>query len=248
MNREPALVRSPLDKVYITQFFGEDFKQANGTWAYKSMGMDGHNGVDFRTRFADSPLGRRYGSPIFPGKVIGAGNDGGYGLALRVEHRNGSQTIYGHLTTIYVKVGDLVKPGDKAFLTGNSGFSSGPHLHLGVRPENWQESKNYNNGYFGWVDPMPYLLGHKSLDPGENPALTIDMAFAAKWGGWLIILPSVGGELWHVHPITLHRTYLGKIEPEAGVRLAQEQIAPDGSKVRGWVGMTANDIAKIPVA
>ena len=246
MNRTPELVNSPLDNVYITQSFGEDFKMANGKWAYRSMGLAGHNGVDFRTRFVDSPLGRRYGSVLFKGKVISAGNDGGYGLALRVEHRNGTQTIYGHLTRIYVQVGDTVTPEDRAYLTGNSGFSTAPHLHVGVRGDNWRE--NYDNGYFGWEDPMPYLLGHKSLDPDENFGLIVDMDFAKKWAGWLIVLPKVHGELWHVHPTTFHRTYLGKIEAEAGARLAREQAAPDGGKVRGWVGMTAEDIAKIPVA
>lgn len=245
-NLNPELVHSPLDKIHITQFFGNDFI-INGKWAYKSMGMKGHNGIDFRVRFTDSPLGRRYITPIFKGKVIAAGWDDGYGWHVRVQHRGNSQTIYGHgHRKPYVSVGDEVTEETVILLSGSTGFSTAPHLHLGLRPENY----DYNNGYFGYVDPMPYLLGHKSLDPDiVDPAMLVNMEFAKKWAGWLIIVPELKGEVWHVHPTTYHRTFLGKnITSDVANILASQQKAPDGSQTTGWMGFRKADLDKIPVA
>jgi len=248
MTRTPELVNSPLDKVYITQFFGNDFiVPKTGKWAYKSMGMLGHNGVDFRVRFADTPLGRRYIYPIFDGKVIRAGWDNGYGWYVRLQHRGNSQTVYGHgHRKPYVKAGDEVTTKDKILLSGSTGFSTAPHLHLGLRPDNY----DYNNGYFGYVDPMPYLLGQKSLDPNiVDPAMLINMEFAKKWAGWIIIVPELGGEVWHVHPTTYHRTFLGKnITSDVAQVLAAVQKTKEGEETRGWWGFRKEDLDKIPVA
>lgn len=240
MNREPQLKVSPLDKVYITQFFGENPS------VYSQFGMKGHNGVDFRVKFVDSPLGKRYVTPLYKGRVINAEYDNGYGWYVRVQHRGSSQTVYGHNTKLYVKVGDEVDPSTRIALSGNTGFSSGAHVHLGLRPEGWQQ--NYNNGYYGYVDPMPYLEGLKTLDPDAQVPL-LDWAFAEDWAGWLVVVPKLKGELWHVHPKTLLRTYLGKVEPAAGERLARSQKTRDGLKVYdGWVGMTPENLARLPMA
>jgi len=140
----------PIDKVYITQGFGENEPM------YRQFGMDGHNGIDFRTKFWDSPLGRRYVVAAKSGKVIEVGNEGtrGYGIFIRLEHDldgNGNeQTVYGHLKKSYVSKGDYVKQGRMIALTDNTGFSTGAHLHWGYRPKGWK--KIYNNGYKGYVN------------------------------------------------------------------------------------------------
>jgi murein DD-endopeptidase MepM/ murein hydrolase activator NlpD len=141
----------PIDKIYITQGFGENPAM------YKKYDMKGHNGIDFRTRFIDSPLAHRYVTSAKWGKVIEVGNQGkyGYGVFIRIQHYKDEQTIYGHLSKIYVKVGDKVKTSERIGLTGNTGASTGPHLHFGFRPYNWK--KLYNNGFKGYVDPMPFL-------------------------------------------------------------------------------------------
>jgi murein DD-endopeptidase MepM/ murein hydrolase activator NlpD len=141
----------PIDKIYPTQHFGER------PHVYSQFGMDGHNGVDFRVKFNDSPKGRRYITAALSGVVIEVGNQGrgGYGRFVRMRHEGSEQTIYAHLTKPYVKKGDKVKIGDRIGLSGNTGFSSGAHLHFGYRPDGWE--KIYDNGFKGYIDPMPFL-------------------------------------------------------------------------------------------
>ena len=140
----------PIDKIFITQKFGE--RPA----VYAQFGLKGHNGIDYRTRFFDSPLGRRYVVAPDSGTVEEVGNQGskGYGIFVRLRHDDGSQSILAHLTKSYVGVGKKVSQGDKLALTGNTGFSSGPHLHWGFRPKNW----DVKNGYAGYVNQEPFIL------------------------------------------------------------------------------------------
>lgn len=218
----------PIDKVYITQYFGE--RPA----VYAQFGMAGHNGVDFRTRFTDSPMGRRYTVAVLPGKVTEEGyQPTGYGHFVRLEHEGGTQTIYGHHTKNYVKVGDVVEQGQRIGLTGNTGFSSGPHLHFGYRPLGWK--KNYNNGFKGYVDPLPFLEGQEIPEPGK----VYDMAFTKKWAGWMIVVPEMNGQAYYVNPKLLKKFPISTIKPSEGAKLAQEG---------GWIGMTREDVDRIPDA
>jgi murein DD-endopeptidase MepM/ murein hydrolase activator NlpD len=75
------------------------------------------------------------GTPIFSsagGRVIQAGPHGGYGNAIDIQHSTGVVTRYGHTSKIFVKVGDLVMPGQKIGEIGSTGRSTGPHLHFEV--------------------------------------------------------------------------------------------------------------------
>ena len=77
-----------------------------------------------------------YGTEVYAtgaGTVIDAGwNTGGFGNHVRIDHGYGYQTIYGHLSSIKVSKGMLIKRGDLVGLTGSSGTSSGPHLHYQI--------------------------------------------------------------------------------------------------------------------
>jgi murein DD-endopeptidase MepM/ murein hydrolase activator NlpD len=68
-----------------------------------------------------------------PGKVVKAGWLGVYGLALLVDHGNGVQTLYGHNQKLLTKVGERVEAGDRIAISGNTGRSTGPHLHFEIR-------------------------------------------------------------------------------------------------------------------
>ncbi|HID54895.1 TPA: M23 family metallopeptidase [Candidatus Poribacteria bacterium] len=86
-----------------------------------------HRGVD---------LAARIGTPVraaTAGRVIFAGRLGGYGLAVIIEHKNSISTLYGHLSVISVGLGQRVKGGERIGFSGNSGLSTGPHLHFEVR-------------------------------------------------------------------------------------------------------------------
>ena len=142
----------PLDKVYITQGFGENPRY------YAKYGLKGHDGIDLRTRFLDSPLAHRYVTAA-AGGTCEVRDDGrvGYGLHIRIHHPDGSMTIYGHLSRVYVGKNKVVSVGERIGITGNTGDSTGPHLHFEYRPPNW----NSANGFAGAVDPLSLLPFYK---------------------------------------------------------------------------------------
>jgi murein DD-endopeptidase MepM/ murein hydrolase activator NlpD len=77
-----------------------------------------------------------YGSPIYApadGTVIHAGWENGYGRLIKIQHAYGIETRYGHLSQIRVDVGQKVSRGDRIGDMGNSGRSTGTHLHYEVR-------------------------------------------------------------------------------------------------------------------
>ncbi|MEP0980073.1 M23 family metallopeptidase [Leptolyngbya sp. FACHB-17] len=84
-------------------------------------------------------LGAPMGTPVLAaltGRVIMADFFGGYGLAIALEHTNGSQqTLYAHLSEIFVKPGDVVKQGTVIGRVGSTGNSTGPHLHFEFRQQ-----------------------------------------------------------------------------------------------------------------
>jgi murein DD-endopeptidase MepM/ murein hydrolase activator NlpD len=85
-----------------------------------------HEGVDIRVD----------GDPIVAtadGRVKFAGWRGGYGLVVIIDHGNGFETIYGHNSSLKVKSGQLVKRNQVIAIGGNTGHSTGPHLHYEVR-------------------------------------------------------------------------------------------------------------------
>jgi len=93
-----------------------------------------HEGLDIAT-----PHGQVVLSPS-DGTVVFKGWEGGYGNVLVIDHGYGVKTRYGHLSQILVGLGDRVKRGARVAAVGNTGKSTGPHLHYEVRlsgvPEN----------------------------------------------------------------------------------------------------------------
>ena len=87
-----------------------------------------HSGTD---------LGAPMGTPVlaaYAGQVAFADFLGGYGLAIAINHNQGTQqTLYGHLSEIFVKPGDVVKQGAAIGRVGSTGASTGPHLHFEFR-------------------------------------------------------------------------------------------------------------------
>lgn len=68
------------------------------------------------------------------GYVVHAGPHGGHGATVIILHENGDKTLYGHNSKLMVKVGEWVEQGDVIALSGNTGKSTGPHVHYELLP------------------------------------------------------------------------------------------------------------------
>ncbi len=101
---------------------------------------DFHSGIDIST-----PLGAKIQAPA-DGVVVATGAKGGYGLSLIIEHDFGIVTRYGHMQAYNVRPGQRVRRGDVIGFVGNTGRSTGPHLHYEV----WVRDQAQN--------PIHYIL------------------------------------------------------------------------------------------
>lgn len=138
----PPLLRPVARTLPVTQRFGENPKD------YPNSPV-GHMGVDFGAPL-ETPASASLGGTIeFAGlDPETASNPGcGYGNYVMILHNNGDRTIYAHLGSISVRVGERVQMGQNIGLTGNSGRSDGPHLH-------WE----WRQGGKQPTDPMPYMV------------------------------------------------------------------------------------------
>lgn len=119
------------------------FAQAGGMW------VSTHSGQDFAVNSGTSVLAVHDGTVVKAGGN-GAGDGPAYGNAVVIKHGNGTYSQYAHLSRIDVKVGQTVKTGEHIALSGNTGNSSGPHLHFEIRT-----TANYGSA----VDPVAFLRG-----------------------------------------------------------------------------------------
>jgi murein DD-endopeptidase MepM/ murein hydrolase activator NlpD len=103
-----------------------DFGRRVSPWL-GDEGREFHSGLD---------IGARRGSEVrapAPGTVVFAGGHAEYGISLVIDHGNDIKTLYGHLSKTLVQQGDAVQRGQMVALTGNTGRSSGPHLHYEIQ-------------------------------------------------------------------------------------------------------------------
>ncbi|NEK96510.1 peptidoglycan DD-metalloendopeptidase family protein [Modestobacter muralis] len=101
-----------------------------------------HNGVDIA-----APIGTPIYAPA-AGKVVRVGEASGYGLAVYLQHDDGSVSVYGHINDYFVSAGQRVSAGTVIAEVGNKGQSTGPHLHFQV---------NTAGLHAGAVDPISWL-------------------------------------------------------------------------------------------
>lgn len=131
----PAPVLSPKVSKKIAKYIGNDkdvtsffINPAPGT--RRTQGVHGHNGVDLAGPVG-TPLRAAAAGTVIVASVGGYG--GGYGNYVVIRHANGTQTLYGHMNTISVSVGQTVNRGQYIGGLGNTGRSTGPHIHFEVR-------------------------------------------------------------------------------------------------------------------
>lgn len=156
---------NPLERMRLVQGFGGDITggalplPGGGTGGYKDLGLKGHNGWDLST-------GASNGKKVFAvhrGRIE-MFKDSGYGINARliisVSADMELECVYGHLQEV-TKTGE-VQGGEQFAISDNTGISTGPHLHFGVRlrlrgPNGSTQVHNYDNGYFGYVDPHQFF-------------------------------------------------------------------------------------------
>lgn len=154
----------------VHQKFGE-----NKVPFYATLGLKGHNGIDFYALD---------GFPLYAahdGEVVFCGEDGSAGLGVVIrtlepkdygENKVFFKSIYWHIKkgSFKVKAGDIVKAGQQIAEADNTGMSTGSHLHFGVKPVLKGEADWtwYNveqaNGFLGAIDPQPYFNGFFAQD------------------------------------------------------------------------------------
>ena len=122
----------PIQSGWISSYFGMRNDPINGKRAW-------HSGVDFAGK-ADTEV-----KAVAAGVVKFAGYKNGYGQLIEINHGSGYKTLYGHHKKIHVSVGDIVKKGQVIGIMGNSGRSTGNHVHYEV----------HKNGRV--VDPSSYI-------------------------------------------------------------------------------------------
>jgi murein DD-endopeptidase MepM/ murein hydrolase activator NlpD len=131
----------PLDHYRISSGFGKRQDPINNRLAM-------HEGVD---------LSAPRGTPVHAtaaGKVVFAGRDGRYGRMVEIDHGYGVHTRYAHLSRILVRRHQTVKAGQRVGEVGNTGRSTGAHLHYGVRVDG------------KWFDPERFMKAGKNVFKG----------------------------------------------------------------------------------
>ncbi|AMW12085.1 peptidase [Streptomyces qaidamensis] len=117
------------------------FAQNGGMW------QSTHSGQDFAVPTGTQVVATHGGTVVKAGGN-GAGDGPAYGNAVVIKHGNGTYSQYAHLSKVTVRVGQIVKTGQEIAKSGNTGNSSGPHLHFEIRT-----TPNYGSA----VDPVKFL-------------------------------------------------------------------------------------------
>ncbi|MBB6450355.1 peptidoglycan hydrolase CwlO-like protein [Geomicrobium halophilum] len=158
-NREESSSSSPVETASASEAESSDGDESGSlarpatgefTSQYGMRNGSMHHGVDIGQ-------GGRSNVPIVAaesGEVSYAGYMGGYGKTVIITHQVDGQTLttlYAHLATSSVSVGDQVSRSEQIGIMGNTGRSTGPHLHFEVHEGDWNSSKSHS------VDPMNYI-------------------------------------------------------------------------------------------
>lgn len=161
---------APCDTKIVTQLFGANPE------VYSKYGLPGHDGVDYAVRAGKPYYAVQDGIVSYAGdKMANGTGKSAYGWHVYIEHlvaENIFETLYAHAApNLPVKTGDVIKAGDIVGYSGNTGNSTGYHLHFGLL---WP--MDTGNGYPVWthgqpINPWPYLRDKNP--PSETVVLDV---------------------------------------------------------------------------
>lgn len=176
--------------------------------AYSKWGMQGHNGLDVALDWGTWLLA------CVAGVVTERASDPtGYGQYTVLTDQTGGQWLYGHGSSWLVREGDHVAFGQQIGRSGNTGNSTGPHLHFAYRPFGYDRG----NGYLGYINPRPFLplqyrvllqAGHVGASPASGAPreaewterLTLALRLQLQAAG---VQTAVIGDFYHHTPPTV---------------------------------------------
>lgn len=218
-------LRSPLPSQFpITQRFAE-----NHDIYFGRFGILGHNGIDYGT-----PIG----TPVLAvdiGTVLEVWDDPtGYGRYVKVGHDWG-ESLYAHLDQQSVAVSQSVGAGQQVGTSGNTGNSTGPHLHFGLRVKPYFR----DNGWVGYIDPYPYLHEHAKgaiIGPHIIGGVDRHLALLEQWQPRLIlVLDPNPREMLSLRMTCPDSIIVGRIyRPDSEIR---DRIKADPKAAAQWAHM-----------
>ncbi|MDF3303018.1 M23 family metallopeptidase [Streptomyces tropicalis] len=130
----------PVKKYTLTA----SFDQNGSHWMHK------HSGQDFAVPIGTNVMAAHGGTVVKAGPN-GAGDGPAYGNAIVIKHGNGTYSQYAHLSRIDVRIGQVVATGQHIARSGNTGNTTGPHLHFEIR-----KTPNYGSA----INPVVFLRTH----------------------------------------------------------------------------------------
>jgi len=126
---QSGILAWPLKAVKITQYFGNTRFASENPQVYSGKG---HNGIDLRASSGTKVLAALSGTVEDKGDTDVVCRNASYGKWVLIKHNNGLTTLYAHLSLISVDRGESLSTGDIVGYSGNTGYSTGPHLHFTV--------------------------------------------------------------------------------------------------------------------
>jgi murein DD-endopeptidase MepM/ murein hydrolase activator NlpD len=149
-----AFVSTPATNEFNASFI---YPLSNPAPITSKFGWRTHPITGSRRFHAGIDIGAPMGAPVVAtgsGTIVSAGWNGGYGKAIVIQHNGVQQTLYGHLSEIFVQPGQQIEQGTVIGRVGSTGNSTGPHLHFETRTATAD----------GWVAVDPYAEVEYALD------------------------------------------------------------------------------------
>jgi len=158
-----GVLRWPLDgKIFITQYFGNtSFATANP----QIYNGGGHNGVDFRAAVGVPIKAAKEGVVKGIGDTDKNCNGVSYGKWVLIEHPNNLTTLYAHLSLIKVSPGQNIETGEVVGYNGETGYTTGPHLHFTVFATPGVKISQIRSKVCGTLMTLPVAARNSYLNP-----------------------------------------------------------------------------------
>ncbi len=157
-----GVLKWPLDSITITQYFGNTAFATQNPQVYNGKG---HNGVDFRASMGTSVKASLEGTVRAIGDTDASCKGVSYGKWVLIDHSNNISTLYAHFSLIKVSPGQHMETGQIIGYSGDSGYTTGPHLHFGVFATKGVEIGQIQSKICGTMMRLPVASYSSYLNP-----------------------------------------------------------------------------------